>query len=55
MVAGHRVPEDEVWVQCASAYRASIAASILAAHGTPVVAIDDNFDQHAAASGLPVT
>ncbi|MEO8850557.1 MAG: rhodanese-like domain-containing protein, partial [Allobranchiibius sp.] len=51
----HRVPTGEVWVHCASGYRASIAASVLAAHCDPVVAIDDSFDEQAAASGLPVT
>ncbi len=34
----------EVWVHCAAGYRASIAASFLAAAGTPVVAVDDEFD-----------
>lgn len=48
------VPAGEVWVHCASGYRASIAASVLAGHGTRVVLIDDDFDQNAAASGLPV-
>lgn len=48
------VPSGEVWVHCASGYRASIAASALAAHGTHVVAVDDTFDDNAAASGLPV-
>jgi glyoxylase-like metal-dependent hydrolase (beta-lactamase superfamily II)/rhodanese-related sulfurtransferase len=37
------VPEGEVWVHCAAGYRASIAASILAAHGRHVVAVDDEF------------
>ena len=46
------VPSGEVWVHCASGYRASIAASVLAAHGTTVVAVDDGFDEHAGASGL---
>jgi len=46
------VPSGEVWVHCASGYRASIAASVLAAHGTTVVAVDDSFDEHAGASGL---
>ncbi|MDF8262634.1 MBL fold metallo-hydrolase [Luteipulveratus flavus] len=48
------VPAGEVWVHCAGGYRASIAASVLAAHGRPVVAIDDSFDEHAAAGGLPI-
>jgi hydroxyacylglutathione hydrolase len=47
------VPDGEVWVHCATGYRASIAASLLAAAGRGVVVIDDDFD-HAAGSGLPV-
>ena len=38
------VPSGEVWVHCASGYRASVAASILDAAGRTVVAIDDSFD-----------
>ena len=38
------VPEGEVWVHCASGYRASVAASLLDAHGRTLVAIDDSFD-----------
>jgi len=49
------VPDDEVWVHCASGYRASIAASVLAAAGHRVVSVDDGFDEHAAASGLPIS
>jgi len=48
------VPAGEVWVHCASGYRASIVASILAAHGTQVVAVDDSYAEQAAASGLPL-
>jgi hydroxyacylglutathione hydrolase len=48
------VPAGEVWVHCAGGYRASIGASILAAHGSRVVAVDDSYDEHAAASGLPM-
>lgn len=49
------VPAGEIWVHCATGYRASIAASILAAQGHPlVVVLDDDFDEHASASGLPV-
>ncbi|MEO7269810.1 MAG: MBL fold metallo-hydrolase [Knoellia sp.] len=48
------VPASEVWVHCAGGYRASIAASVLAAHGVPVVAVDDSFD-NATSSGLPLT
>lgn len=36
-------PEGELWVHCASGYRASIAASILDAAGRTLVAIDDSF------------
>ncbi len=52
---GHldEVPHGEVWVHCAAGYRASIAASILAATGRRVVAVDDEFD-HAAMAGLPI-
>ncbi len=48
------VPAGEVWVHCAGGYRASIAASILASRGVPVVAVDDSFAEHAAACGLPI-
>lgn len=49
------VPAGEVWVHCASGYRASIVASVLAAHGHHVVAVDDDFAQHAGQAGLPLT
>jgi hydroxyacylglutathione hydrolase len=39
------VPGGEVWVHCAAGYRATIAASLLAATGRRVVAVDDDFDQ----------
>ena len=48
------VPAGEVWVHCAAGYRASIAASLLAAAGRQPVAIDDTFD-NAGEAGLPVT
>ena len=48
------VPSGEVWVHCAGGYRASVVASILAANGHRVVAVDDSFDEHAASSGLPL-
>jgi glyoxylase-like metal-dependent hydrolase (beta-lactamase superfamily II)/rhodanese-related sulfurtransferase len=48
------VPSGEVWVHCAGGYRASIAASVLAARGIPVVAVDDSFGENAAAAGLPM-
>ena len=49
------VPDGEVWVHCGGGYRASIAASVLAARAMPVVAVDDDFSEHAASAGLPVT
>ncbi len=48
------VPAGEVWVHCAAGYRASIASSILAAHGVHVVSVDDSYAEQAAASGLPL-
>ena len=48
------VPAGEVWVHCASGYRASIAASILAAAGRHVVAVDDTYATSAGAAGLPI-
>jgi glyoxylase-like metal-dependent hydrolase (beta-lactamase superfamily II)/rhodanese-related sulfurtransferase len=45
------VPDGEVWVHCAGGYRASVAASFLAAAGRRLVAIDDSFD-NAKAAGL---
>lgn len=41
------VPAGEVWVHCAGGYRASVAASFLAAAGRRPVAVDDSFDQAA--------
>ena len=38
------VPDAEVWVHCATGYRASIAASVLDAAGHQVVSVDDSFD-----------
>jgi rhodanese-related sulfurtransferase len=46
------VPDGEVWVHCAAGYRASIAASMLAAAGRRVVAVDDDFDRARAAGHL---
>ncbi len=37
------LPVGEVWVHCASGYRASIAASILDRHERDVVLVDDEF------------
>jgi hydroxyacylglutathione hydrolase len=48
------VPAGEVWVHCATGYRASVVASLLAANGHPVVLVDDDFDANAASSGVPV-
>ncbi|MCK6210762.1 MBL fold metallo-hydrolase [Georgenia sp. EYE_87] len=48
------VPRGEVWIHCASGYRASIAASLVAATGRRVVAVDDSFANSAAPAGLPV-
>jgi len=48
------VPAGEVWVHCAGGYRASIAASILAAQGSRVVAVDDSFGVQAKLVGLPL-
>ena len=48
------VPAGEVWVHCAAGYRASIAASVLTAQGTLVVAVDDSYAEQAATSGLPL-
>lgn len=45
------VPAGEVWVHCASGYRASVAASVLDAAGRKLVAIDDSFE-NAEAVGL---
>jgi hydroxyacylglutathione hydrolase len=47
------VPPGEVWVHCASGYRASIAASVLDAAGRAVVAVDDDFGS-ARLAGLPM-
>ncbi|NYG55942.1 MBL fold metallo-hydrolase [Nocardioides perillae] len=38
------VPTGDVWVHCAGGYRASVAASFVAAAGRTPVAIDDSFD-----------
>ena len=48
------VPAGEIWVHCAAGYRASIAASFLAAAGREPVAVDDAFG-NARQAGLPVT
>ncbi len=38
------VPAGEVWVHCASGYRAGVAASLLDAAGRTPVAVDDSFE-----------
>jgi hydroxyacylglutathione hydrolase len=45
------VPDREVWVYCASGYRASIAASVLDRPGRQVVLINDSYES-AKAAGL---
>jgi hydroxyacylglutathione hydrolase len=45
------LPRGQLWVHCASGYRASIAASLLDRAGRDVVYIDDSFD-NAIAAGL---
>jgi glyoxylase-like metal-dependent hydrolase (beta-lactamase superfamily II)/rhodanese-related sulfurtransferase len=48
------VPAGEVWVHCASGFRASIAASLLDRAGRRVVHVDDDWER-VARLGLPVT
>jgi rhodanese-related sulfurtransferase len=38
------LPAGQLWVHCASGYRASIAASLLDRAGRDVVFIDDSFN-----------
>ncbi len=47
------IPDGEIWVHCAAGYRAAVAASMLAAGGRQVVAINDQFGS-AEEAGLPV-
>ena len=47
------VPGGEVWVHCQSGYRAAVAASLLAAAGRRVVAVDAAFTA-VGGTGLPV-
>ncbi len=49
------VPDGEVWVHCASGYRASIAASLLDRAGRSVVAIDDEWSAATKNDALTVT
>jgi glyoxylase-like metal-dependent hydrolase (beta-lactamase superfamily II)/rhodanese-related sulfurtransferase len=39
------VPSGEVWVHCATGYRAAYAASLLAAAGREAVLVDDDFER----------
>jgi hydroxyacylglutathione hydrolase len=48
------LPPGQLWVHCASGYRASIAASLLARAGRDVVFIDDSYDS-AVTAGLTTT
>jgi glyoxylase-like metal-dependent hydrolase (beta-lactamase superfamily II)/rhodanese-related sulfurtransferase len=48
------VPPGQVWVHCASGFRASIGASVLDRAGRDVVHVDDDWAR-AARTGLPVT
>lgn len=47
------VPSGQVWVHCASGFRAAIGASILQRAGHDVVHVDDDWDA-APAAGLPM-
>ena len=48
------VPAGQVWVYCASGFRASFGASVLDRAGRDVVQVDDDWSR-AAEAGLPVT
>ncbi|MGH3158146.1 MAG: rhodanese-like domain-containing protein, partial [Streptosporangiaceae bacterium] len=48
------VPAGEVWVHCASGFRASIGASLLDRAGRQVVHVDDDWER-AVPAGLPIT
>jgi len=48
------LPPGQLWVHCASGYRASIAASLLDRAGRDVVFVDDSYDS-AVAAGLTTT
>ncbi|MDZ7676090.1 MAG: MBL fold metallo-hydrolase [Acidimicrobiales bacterium] len=47
------IPDEKLWVHCASGFRASIAASLLDRAGYEVVLVDDEF-ANAAGSGVTV-
>jgi hydroxyacylglutathione hydrolase len=52
-VAVHELPERiadiptdrELWIHCASGYRASVAAALLDRHDRHVILVDDDFDE----------
>jgi glyoxylase-like metal-dependent hydrolase (beta-lactamase superfamily II)/rhodanese-related sulfurtransferase len=48
------IPDGEIWVHCQGGYRAAVAASLLAAHGRQVVAVNDDFGS-AERVGLPLS
>ena len=47
------LPPGEVWVHCGAGYRSVVAASMLAARGRRVVAVDDDFANAEAAGQFP--
>lgn len=47
------LPDAELWVHCASGFRASIGASIIDRSGRKVVLVDDDWER-ASALGLPI-
>ncbi len=49
------IPGGEIWVHCQAGYRAAVAASLLAAAGRQVVAINDDFSSALATSLRTVT
>jgi len=50
-----QVPTGEIWVHCATGYRASIAASLLDRSERQVVLVSDSYDEAAKAAGLEGT
>jgi glyoxylase-like metal-dependent hydrolase (beta-lactamase superfamily II)/rhodanese-related sulfurtransferase len=52
--ASHAGTDPTVWVYCGSGFRAAVAASLLERAGVPVVHVDDDFP-NAAAAGLPIS
>lgn len=51
--AAHAGADATVWVSCGSGFRASVAGSMLARLGVPVVIVDDDFS-NAEKAGLPI-